>query len=139
MGVPVWRYLFNASFPNTQLAPDMMAYHGSEIPIVFGTYPGGPVNALTQTSEGRLRTNVPPTAQEVSLSRSMQSAWATFSKCPTCGPGWNALGSAAEQDVANFGTNGSSSWNMIEQHVVDSRCHLYTPYYIALNGKLPGL
>lgn len=139
MGVPVWRYLFNASFPNTQLGPDMMAYHGSDIPIVFGTYAGGPVNALTSEPLGRQRTNIPPTAQEKALSWSMQTAWASFAKCPECGPGWNMLGTFSGRDVADFGVHGSSGLRLVEQQELDSKCHLYTPYYLALNGQLPGL
>ena len=139
MGVPVWRYLFNASFPNTQLGPDMMAYHGSDIPIVFGTYPGGPVNALTSAPLGRQRTNIPPTAQENSLSWSMQTAWTSFAKCPDCGPGWNMLGTFSGRDVADFGAHGSSGMRLVEQRELDAKCHLYAPYYLALNGDLPGL
>ena len=41
-----------------------MAYHGSDIPIVFGTYPGGNVNALIPAPLGRQRNDVPPTGQE---------------------------------------------------------------------------
>ena len=47
-GYPVWRYYFNASFPNTQIFPDAGVYHSSEIPLVFGTYPivGATANIL---------------------------------------------------------------------------------------------
>ena len=137
--VPVWRYLFNASFPNTQLAPDMMAYHGSEIPLVFGTYPGGPLNALTPAPLGRKRTNVPPSAQEAALSWSMQTAWASFAKCPSCGPGWNRWGTFAGVDLADFGVKRSSGLTLIRPWDVDFRCKLYNDYYKALNGPLPGL
>lgn len=138
-GVPVWRYLFNTSFPNTQLAPHMLAFHGSEIPIVFGTYPGGPVNALTLAPEGIQRTNIPPTAREIALSRSMQSTRASFAKCPSCGPGWNPLGMRASVDVADFGTDWISPFTLIKPGDVDSRCKLYDPAYKILNGPLPGL
>ena len=117
----------------------MLAYHGSDIPIVFGTYPGGPVNALTPVPLGRQRTNVPPTAQEHALSWAMQTAWASFAKCPECGPGWDKLGTFNGRNVADFGTSGSSGLNLVNQQEVDAKCHLYLPYYVALNGKLPGL
>lgn len=44
-------------------------YHGSEVPLVFGTYPR--VNA---------------TGFEISLSKYMQTAWVTFAKNPIEGP-----------------------------------------------------
>ncbi len=44
-GFPTWRYLFNASFANTQLFPDAGVYHSSEISEVYGTYPRGDVTS----------------------------------------------------------------------------------------------
>ncbi|KAL3953898.1 hypothetical protein ACCO45_011854 [Purpureocillium lilacinum] len=38
-GIPTWRYLFNASFPNARFFPGS-AYHASEIQLVFGTSAG---------------------------------------------------------------------------------------------------
>src|SRR3954453_22931023 len=35
----VWRYYFNASFPNTQPFPGAGVWHTSEIDLIFGTYP----------------------------------------------------------------------------------------------------
>ena len=46
VGIPAWRYYFNASFVNTQGYPGLGVYHSSEIEIVFSTYT--PVNATTQ-------------------------------------------------------------------------------------------
>ncbi|KAH9828096.1 Type-B carboxylesterase lipase, partial [Teratosphaeria destructans] len=40
LGIPTWRYYFNASFANTQPYPGLGVYHTSEIPIVFGTHDG---------------------------------------------------------------------------------------------------
>ena len=64
---PSWRYYFNASFPNIDptaavdalglINLNLEAYHLSEVPLVFGTYP----------TEGA-------TAQEIALSKFMQTA-----------------------------------------------------------------
>jgi hypothetical protein len=54
--------------------PNLKAYHGAEIDLVFGTYP-------KESSTG----------DEERLSRSMQSAWAAFAKNPKAGPGWNQV------------------------------------------------
>ncbi|KAF2852057.1 alpha/beta-hydrolase [Plenodomus tracheiphilus IPT5] len=76
LGIPTWRYYFNASFTNTQAYPNLGAYHFSEIPIVFRTY--DPANSTTQ---------------EYALAQFMQSTWSRFAKNPRAGPGWNAVGS----------------------------------------------
>ncbi len=135
-GIPVWRCLFNASFPNTQLGPDMRAYHGSEIPIVFGTYPGGPVNPLTAAPIGRIRSNVPPTTEEIAMSHATQTAWANFAKCPHCGPGWNSAPSVMDFELEECK---HSMGHVIDPWEIDHKCHLYTDYYLAINGPLPGL
>jgi len=82
IGIPTWRYYFNASFANTQAYPQLGAYHASEIPLVFRTYP------LANT-----------TTQEYALAQFMQSTWAKFAKNPYAGPGWNAVSTGAEGSV----------------------------------------
>lgn len=72
VGIPTWRYYFNASFPNTNLFDGAGAYHSSEVRLIFGTYPH--------------RTST--TAQRV-LAAKMQKAWADFAKDPEVGPGWD--------------------------------------------------
>ncbi|QQK47415.1 Acetylcholinesterase, insect [Penicillium digitatum] len=36
--VPTWRYLYHGNFRNLSPTPWLGAYHGAEIPVVFGTY-----------------------------------------------------------------------------------------------------
>lgn len=147
IGVPTWRYYFNASFTNTQAYPDLGVYHSSEIPLVFRTYqkPG-------------------TTTQESALSQYMQTAWARFAKNPIGGPGWNRVGSGVSGDVlvgANSTaisgllgnamgqmTNGSfdlgvlgnvdnvlnAGVTVIAQSEVDYNCGLWIPLYEALTG-----
>ncbi|KAF9562984.1 carboxylesterase [Agrocybe pediades] len=69
--VPTWRYQYQAVFANQSPRQDMRAYHASEIPIVFGTY---------NTS-----TFAPPTADEIALSKYMQTAWVAFARNPSQG------------------------------------------------------
>lgn len=144
-GIPAWRYYFNASFANTQRYAGLGVYHSSEIPIVFGTYP---------------KENA--TAQEVALSRAMQSAWARFAKNPMGGPGWNQIGTGAEGgvlagayeyvvggqytdtqgnvlngawDLGLFGNRGdvlSAGVTIIAQEEVDYRCGFWLPVYEAV-------
>jgi carboxylesterase type B len=99
---PTYRYLFNATFANTQAAtpPGISwpakyqgAYHSSEIPIIFSSY----------KEEGQ------ETGQK-DLSDKMRKAWANFARNPTERPleNWPKVGDGgtAGQDVMSFGTDG---------------------------------
>ena len=111
----VWRYYFNASFPNSTPFPGAGVYHSSEIREVFGTYN---------------RTGA--TAQQAALSAYMQTAWANFAKNPTQGPGWPRWESTV-RDLADIGANGASGEMDIDPALVDGRCPIYAPVY-ALRG-----
>jgi carboxylesterase type B len=87
--IPTWRYYFNASFTNTQFAPNLGAYHSSEIGIVFRTFP-----------------NVDTTTQEYALTQYMQNVWARFAKNPQGGPGWDAVDVGIATDIL-VGPNGT--------------------------------
>lgn len=145
VGIPAWRYYFNASFANTQAYPNLGVYHSSEIPLVFGTYPA---------------TNV--TTQEYALSTAMMGIWSRFAKNPRGGPGWNPVRSGAASSVlvgANsagmggtyidddgMGLQGaydlavlgnahnslSSGVTVIDQQEVDYRCSVFEPTYQAV-------
>ena len=149
IGIPAWRYYFNASFANTQRYPGLGVYHSSEIGLVFGTYAQTPANTTTQ---------------EYALSQSMMSAWAKFAKNPLGGPGWNQVGtggagpvlvgaSGVEVGGVYLGTNASvvsGAWDLglwgnrgeamgggitvIDQGEVDYRCGLFEALYEAVNG-----
>jgi len=129
-GFPTWRYYYNASIPNINpnaaLAAlglpglNLGAFHNSEIALVFGTYP----------SEGA-------TAQEVALSKYMQTAWANFAKDPAGkGPGWPSYGSSKGVNavgLADLGADGTIASVMIPEYDVDYRCPLYTEIYAVVN------
>ena len=109
-GIPAWRYLYNATFANTQYKqlPNLGVYHGSEVVMVFGTYP-----------------EADATKEEKQLSREMQKAWADFAKDPMAGPGWkkypnvNVFETSSQEKIANAET-------------LDARCGVYTEVYEAL-------
>ncbi|KAF3006894.1 hypothetical protein E8E13_011104 [Curvularia kusanoi] len=147
LGIPTWRYYFNASFTNTQAYPQLGAFHSSEIPLVFKTYP---------------KPNT--TTQEYALSSSMSGAWARFAKNPAAGPGWNQVGTGTAGPVLSgaydsvvdgiyLGGSGNAtvgSWDLgvlgdvggvrgggvtvLPQSVVDYRCGLFKPVYQAVVG-----
>jgi carboxylesterase 2 len=115
-GYDVWRYYFNASFPNTQLFPNAGVYHASEIPEVFGTYP----------TEGA-------TAQEINLSTYMQRVWAHFAKHPFTGIPWPELGTNRGVELGDLGGNGIDGEKTIPLISVDYICAVYAPL-IAVQG-----
>jgi len=90
-GNRIWRYYFNASFPDYQPIPSAGAWHTSEIPLVFGTYKQDKTGDLTRYQ----------------LSKSMQRAWCDFAKYPEKGPGWEAVTSATN-NVRLFDVNAAS-------------------------------
>ncbi|KAK6207293.1 hypothetical protein LQW54_007251 [Pestalotiopsis sp. IQ-011] len=110
VGIPSWRYFFNASFVNSELVPG--AYHASEIPLVFGTYQ---------------RDN--STAFQASLSDGMSQAWANFAKDPTKGPGWSQDGVALWGGGAAPGESdeGRTTVTLTKPSGIDARCVLYKP------------
>ena len=143
VGIPAWRYYFNASFVNTQGYPGLGVYHSSEIEIVFSSL-----------------TTINTTTQEYALSNSMRGAWARFAKNPAGGPGWNAVGTGAAGpvlvgatsvelggvyidnggnvlegawDLGLFGNRGDamgSGVNVIDQYEIDYRCGIWAPLLV---------
>ncbi|KAF1834105.1 alpha/beta-hydrolase [Decorospora gaudefroyi] len=155
IGIPTWRYYYNASFINTQAYPGLGVYHASEIPIVFRTF-----NQANTTT------------QEYALSQFMQGAWARFAKNPFAGPGWNAVGTGAEGNILEGAydyvpggvykdLNGSiveGDWNLgvlgdvedvqgggvavLPQSELDYRCSLFRPIFeanVGAEGMPPSL
>jgi carboxylesterase type B len=111
--LPVWRYLYNGSFPNLNPLPvDLGAYHSSEIPMVFGNYP-----------------QVGATDEQRRVSEYMQTSWATFAKNPHGGPGWKGFPyvEVLGPDAMNSGVGYSTP-----AETLDTRCFAYQPAYRAL-------
>ncbi|KAL3440160.1 Carboxylesterase [Aspergillus insuetus] len=112
VGVPAWRYYFNASFPNTQIFPGSGAYHSSEIGLVFGTY----------RQQGA-------TTFQGEMSRFMQKAWADFAKDPAAGPGWGGVTDVGV--LGGLGGDGVETVVTVGQEVVDGRCAFFDELYAA--------
>ncbi|KAL4784382.1 Carboxylesterase [Aspergillus varians] len=105
VGIPTWRYIFNASFPNNEIFPGSGAYHSAEIPYIFGTYE---------------RRNA--TAFQHQVGRAMQKAWADFAKDPLAGPGWDsvpAVGIIGDGVKAGMSSEGRRALRTVESRVVD--------------------
>lgn len=112
-GLKVWRYFFNASFPNNRPFPGAGAWHTSEIDLVFGTYPRD-----NQTTD-----------QQITLSKHMQQSWADFAKDPLGGPGWARVRNGTG-NLHVFGANRASGTGSVNAESVDGVCKLYLPVII---------
>ncbi|TDZ14798.1 Carboxylesterase 5A [Colletotrichum orbiculare MAFF 240422] len=116
MGIPTWRYFYNASFPN--LAPpgysseELGASHGSDTAMIWGTYP------LAGATE-----------QQARLSKALQVLWSSFVKDPSgTGPGWERV-DANGDNIACVGCGGDDSTSLLNSEAVDGRCAIYEPYF----------
>ncbi|KAL5342255.1 putative carboxylesterase hlo [Aspergillus crustosus] len=116
-GQPTWRFIYNASFPNTEYFAGAGAYHSGELGSVFGTY----------------RTeNVTEFQKE--LSRTMQKAYGDFVKDPAAGPGWAqhpAVGIFGDGVTPYVSDEGKRALSEVSSEAVDSRCPLYYSVYAA--------
>ncbi|KAL0936343.1 para-nitrobenzyl esterase (carboxylesterase) [Colletotrichum truncatum] len=74
-GYTAYRYRYDASFASTDIFKNAGAYHTSEIPSVFGTYP-------LYSKFGSV------TDQQIKLSSYMQKLWSGFAKKPSDGMAW---------------------------------------------------
>jgi carboxylesterase 2 len=95
------------------------AYHTSEIPSVFGTYP-------LSSSGG----NVTPA--QIALSKYMRGEWTDFAKNPTAGPGFPAIGTNWGFELQNYGPDGSSTGKLQSLLSVDLACPLYNVIDLAM-------
>ncbi|KAK7178437.1 para-nitrobenzyl esterase (carboxylesterase) [Paraphaeosphaeria sporulosa] len=108
-GHRVWRYYFNASFPNTQPFLGAGVWHTSEISLIFGTYSRDDLTS----------------SQQVRLSRIFQRSWASFAKDPYSGPGWASVGSTLN-DLEALGADGTAWGQSIDKNHVDKVCEVYS-------------
>ncbi|KAF2875819.1 Carboxylesterase [Massariosphaeria phaeospora] len=134
--VPTYRYLYNATFPNTRitLPPSVVnssnltfpleyqrAWHTSDIPLVFSTYedllftPGAPI-----------------TPEEIALSNTMRGAWASFAKDPSKPPieGWRTVrngGEGEEADVMSFGVDGGAGVGLVKD--TTGKCGVWKEFF----------
>ena len=115
VGIDTWRYLFNASFPDTEIFNSSGPYHAAEIWEVFGTFHDS--NATNFQRQ---------------VSQVMQKAWADFAKDPSCGPGWEQIpniGVFGDGVQAGTTTDGKQPFRTLDSQLLDQKCALYKPLY----------
>ncbi|KAF5565093.1 cocaine esterase [Fusarium napiforme] len=109
--IKTWRYIYNASFANTEIFQGSGAYHSAEIPTLFGTFPE---KGATEFQE--------------KLSREMQKAWGKFIRDPDDGPGWEQIpkigvfGGGVRPDVAKEPVKALDVRNA---NIIEPRCLIF--------------
>lgn len=114
LGIPVHQARHMADWDNVRLytdSPDSDAYHGSEFESIIGN---------SQNVSG----GIPPSSQQLDLTRLMQKAWAAFATDPAQGLteiGWPGIESGSET-LALFGANNTASLELVQPETYDSSC-----------------
>lgn len=126
-GVPAWRYVYAADYPNMRLTvdPSLGAYHGAELNPLFGT------------SEALGGADTPA---EAAMGKYMRAAWAAFAKDPVDGLageefGWPVL--PVDEDEAQLvvlGLGNATEAVFQPSSVYDSNCSSVTGVLETLGG-----
>jgi carboxylesterase type B len=116
-GHPTWRYFYNATFSNVDIAyPGENAHgasHGAELPLIFGTFP----------AEGSRE-------EQVRVGRYVQDLFLGFVRDPVEGLGWPGVG---EEEYLLWIDNGSGMGqdDVVGNGVADSDCGIYETLLLA--------
>jgi carboxylesterase type B len=121
----VWRYRFFDESPNNAIVPGVSgAYHGADLPFVYGT-------PKRRDSSGRIT----DTPAEVELTKAMMRAWASFAKDPE--KGLEKLGYPKYQlngtTLIRFG-DGSQAVSFGKSGEYDGECEVYEASRDSIDG-----
>ncbi|KAK0557040.1 hypothetical protein OC844_005682 [Tilletia horrida] len=121
-GVPTWRYLYHGNWDNMNSGiPQLGAYHFSEVPVVFRTYPAA------YLSNPAIPVAIPE--QQTQVSDWMQGAWAAFARNPQSGLtayGWPRY-SAFTKSLAHIARNNSATAAFALPDPIDLGCAVGVP------------
>ncbi|KAL5603055.1 hypothetical protein FOBRF1_010588 [Fusarium oxysporum] len=109
--IKTWRYIYNASFANTEIFMGSGAYHSAEIPTLFGTFPE---KGATDFQE--------------KLSREMQKAWGKFIRDPNNGPGWaqvSKIGVFGDGVRPESGNKPKKAMKVVDANIIEPRCLMF--------------
>lgn len=103
-GIPTWRYIYKADFPNIALPTDMNeAWHGAELLPMFGSS-----EDITKQDS---------TWQERAMGTYMRGAWSAFAHDPSCGLntyGWQQYSNMTQSFIQlGFDNTSSTSFSVL--------------------------
>ena len=119
-GIDTWRMLYNASFANTEAFPGSGASHGSELTILFGTFP--------QEGSSDFQSEV---------SNQYQDVYGRFVRDPSSGPGWDIvpqLGIVGGGARPGFDDHNRKFLAVVDSGDVEIRCKLFKDFYDKATG-----
>ncbi|KAJ2921474.1 hypothetical protein H1R20_g15620, partial [Candolleomyces eurysporus] len=111
-GVTTWRYQYQAVWPGINTRQDLRAFHGADIPLIFGTF-------------ASVQTNPAPTADEVAFSLYVKNAWAEFAKNPSTGltgVGWPTYNPSADTLVQLGNVENLTGHSLASPSLLDATC-----------------
>ncbi|RXW12988.1 hypothetical protein EST38_g12869 [Candolleomyces aberdarensis] len=111
-GVTTWRYQYQAVWPGINTRQDLRAFHGADIPLIFGTF-------------ASIQTNPAPTADEVAFSLYVKKAWAEFAKNPSAGltgVGWPTYNPSADTLVQLGNVENLTGHSLASPSLLDATC-----------------
>jgi cholinesterase len=130
--VPIWRYRFFGDFDNNRHIAGEGAYHGSELPLVFGT----------PKAKEKINTPSTDTPEEAALTKEMMTTWAAFAKDPE--NGLTNLGyplyDPKKETLIKFGFKGGAATTFGNVDEYDAECDKYEASNDAIDvimGKHP--
>ncbi|EAU87681.1 carboxylesterase [Coprinopsis cinerea okayama7 len=109
-GIPTWRYRYEAIFHEITTRSDLGAFHGSDIPAVFGSY-----DFITSS----------PSTNLVQLSNYFQGAWVEFVKNPATGLttyGWPEYDPSDDTLVRVGDRENLTGAFLYDPHLLDATC-----------------
>ncbi|KAJ2931541.1 hypothetical protein H1R20_g5576, partial [Candolleomyces eurysporus] len=111
-GVTTWRYQYQAVWPGINTRQDLRAFHGADIPIIFGTF-------------ASVQTNPAPTVHEVAFSLYVKNAWAEFAKNPSAGltaVGWPTYNPTTDTLVQLGNVENLTGHSLASPSLLDATC-----------------
>jgi len=121
--VNAWRYRYAGDWPNQKLTSSSGAYHGSELPMLFGT---SEYLSLYYGELFKQNISFADTEEQKKLAKTMMTAWTSFAKDPENGLsklGWPVY-DPKNPTVVQLGGDGSSAVTFALAKTFDSRCGL---------------
>lgn len=107
---PTWRYRWFAVFPDIDISPEAGAYHGIELPLIFGT-----TNSFS---------TVNATADEIIFTEYARGAWIAFAKDPVNGLttyGW-PLYDPTKETLVRLGFGNATGLDLALPMLYDAGC-----------------
>ena len=118
-------FSLTAVWPGINTRQDLRAFHGAEIPLVFGTF-------------ASVQTDPTPTAPQVAFSLYVKNAWAEFAKNPSAGltaVGWPTYNPSANTLVQLGNVENLTGHSLASPSLLDATCP-YASTLIGIRGQL---